>query len=83
MVMLDVILDERRNEIIAVVVTDLPTQDELLTGLLCRCFQRLGLELHADVLIGIALINEDFAGERLAAHQDAGVPFLPTGAIRS
>ena len=71
MVRLDVVLDECRHEVIAVVVIGLPAQDELLAGPLGRGFQRFGLELHAEKLVGAALIDKNFAGLRVLARTHA------------
>ncbi len=56
--MLEVIRQERRDEIVAVVMPGLHSQGQRMTYSLTRCLQQFGLELTGKKFIRLALIHK-------------------------
>ena len=70
-------IDETGDEVIAVVVTGVSTQQQCLSSFSTSLVEQLGLQLRLQEWIGIALIDQDAAGKRLTSHQFAGVVVGP------
>src|SRR5581483_1168402 len=81
--MAQVILDERRDEVVAVIVTALHAQQQFLSGVAARGFEQLGLELLREEFVGVPLVDEYRAGEPPARDQLAGIIILPALAVRT
>src|SRR5918994_2183925 len=83
--MAQVILDERRDEVIAVVVTGLAPERQRIAGVLASLFQAIRHQLQLEERIGEALIDEErwpsvYVGQR--ADEFAGVVRAPAFAVR-
>src|SRR5580765_7847201 len=79
-VMFQMILDERRDEKVVVVVARAHAQVERLTGALASLAQQIGPQ-PADQRIGLALVDQDRARKTLLRDEFAGVVLLPRLAI--
>ncbi len=76
-----VILDETGNEVVAVVVARMPTQQQRLPTLGTCLIEQLGLELGGEEAIRLTLIDQDRAAERVPPHQLARVIVGPGGGV--
>src|SRR5688572_28791735 len=83
--MAQVILDERRDEVIAVVVTGLAPERQWIAAVLASLFQAIRHQLRLEERIGETLIDEErrpsvHVGQR--AEEFAGVVRAPAFAVR-
>src|SRR5262249_23172817 len=81
-VMTQVILDERADEVVAVIVARLHPQAQRLAGRRAGFLQQFGAEILLEELVGAALVDEDLAGKTPALRDEfAGVVLLPGLAV--
>src|SRR3569623_2151125 len=79
--MAQMIVDEGRNEIIAVIVTRMPTQAQRLTGDTAGVLEHVGKELLGEKFVGQTLVDQNFPRERITADDLAGVVVPPSCAV--
>src|SRR5262249_1444123 len=80
--MTQMILDERADEIVTVVVTRLQPQPQRLAAGLAGLGEPFRMQRVVEETVGDALVDEDLAGETAALlDQRAGVVLLPRVAI--
>ena len=80
--MAQVILNERADEVIAVVVAGLQTQGQCLAVVVAGAIEAFGLQLRFEKFVRVTLIDQDRAGEpRATLDQRAGVIGFPGFAV--
>src|SRR3984885_8795164 len=72
------IAHEGGDKIITVVVTTLPTQRERNAGLVASVLQQLGTKLFGQKLIGVAIVDQEFAKPGAVLDQGDGIMLAPT-----
>ena len=83
-VMLNVLRDERRDEVVAVVVACVSAQRRRLVGLHACGLEHVGVQLVREERVGGTLVDEDAVGELrriLARDEFARVVLLPRVAV--
>src|SRR4051812_37034998 len=80
-VILNMVTDERRNEVVTVIVAWMRAQLEGITGLRARCLEEPGLQLVDEKLIVEPLVDEDRLLGRRLRHQQGRVVLRPARAI--
>ena len=81
---LQVVVDERLDEVVAVVVPRVAAQREGLANLRARDLEQMGVQLPFQKLVRQALVDEDAArvgGQGLVFHQHGGIVLTPAGAV--
>ena len=68
----DVIAHEARNEIVGVVISRLHAELQIHTGVVAELLKPLWLQLFAQEIVGIALIDQNVAGPAAGPQQCAG-----------
>src|SRR5688572_2815389 len=84
--MAQVVLDEGRNEVVAVVVTRLPPQRQRVAGILAGLLETIRHQLLLEELVGEPLVHEQWRPARhrgQRADQFAGVMGFPGLAVRA
>src|SRR5687768_15672603 len=80
--MAEVILHERRDEVVRVIVAFVPAQRELLSRRLARFDEELRAQLAFEELVGETLVDEELEGKRAArANELARVVLGPRRAV--
>src|SRR5690606_5987214 len=81
-VMPEVILHERRDEVVAVVVLVVAAEPEALPRLGAGLLEQVGLELRVEELVGHPLVDEDLVRKRAARPDQLGrVVLRPLAAV--
>src|SRR5512134_2465481 len=72
------VFHKARYEKVAVIVTGLAAQLQVMTGLARGLFEHLRVKLIGEELVGGALVDENRAVDCVAAQELAGVPVSPS-----
>ena len=79
--MLQVLGDERLDEVVAVVVARVAAELQRLDGLRARFFEEVRVELGIQELVVLALVDEDRCAFRAGPNQRSGVVLRPGGMV--
>src|SRR4029450_8883485 len=80
------IRNEGRDEVVAMVVSRLPSQRQGIAHVACGLFEQLGTQLHVEKLIGRALVDENRWATLCvlqSLQQHRGIVSVPLAAIRA
>src|SRR5450631_3755348 len=73
----DVVLHERRYEVIAVVITGLAAKQQRDTGLRASVLEKLGAQLLGQELIGVAIVYQEIGKARTILYEGDSVMSAP------
>ena len=79
--MLQMVGDERLDEVVAVVVARVPAELQRLTGPGARLLQEMGVELGLEELVVLALVDEDRSAPGAGSDQRGRVVPGPGGPV--
>ena len=79
--MLQVLGDERLDEVVAVVVARVAAKLKRLARPRAHFFEEIGVELGIEELVVLALVDEDWRAPRPGPDQRSGVVLRPGGLV--